>query len=72
MRPLVGRNSVVSILMVVVFPAPFGSEKREYFFLCNVEADVINGCEISEFLTRWLTEIIPRRYLLLQGSLPDK
>ena len=48
MRPLVGRKSVVSILMVVVLPAPFGPQESKYFSLRDLEADVLDGSEIAE------------------------
>ena len=40
--PLVGRSKVVSILMVVVFPAPFGPQEAEDLALGNFERYVVH------------------------------
>src|SRR3984957_18617835 len=59
MRPLVGRNSVVSILMVVVFPAPFGPRKANISPCATSKLMSLTAVKSPNFLTRWLTEIIP-------------
>ena len=46
------------------FPGSVRSEKREYLSLCNVEADVVDGCEISELFDQIADGNHPRRYLL--------
>ena len=46
--PLVGRSSVVSILMVVVLPAPFGPRKAKISPGGDVEFNVIDGHGFAE------------------------
>ena len=48
--PLVGLRTVVSILMVVVFPAPLGPRKRENLALGNGERNMVHRAEIAELL----------------------
>ena len=52
--PLVGRSSVVSILMVVVLPAPLGPRKAKISPCCDVERDVVDGGEVAELLDQVL------------------
>ena len=51
--PLVGASSVVSILMVVVLPAPFGPRKAK-ISPGDVERDVVDGGNVPKFLDELL------------------
>ena len=50
--PLVGRSRVVSILMVVVFPAPFGPEEREDLALLHVKGNIVHSHVVAELFSQ--------------------
>src|SRR5271156_6970505 len=50
------------------FPGTVRSEKGEYLSLCDVETDVINGCEISELSHQMANGNHPRRNLLCRAA----
>ncbi len=58
MRPLVGRRSVVSILMVVVLPAPLGPRKAKISPCATSKLMSLTAVKSPNVLTRLLTEII--------------
>src|SRR5580704_19774811 len=58
MAPLVGRSSVVSILMVVVFPAPFGPRKAKISPSATSNETSFTAVNVPKVLTKWLTRII--------------
>src|ERR1700761_5029043 len=59
MRPLVGRSSVVSILMVVVFPAPLGPRKAKISPCATSKVMSFTALESQKLLPRLRTEIMP-------------
>src|SRR5262249_33910640 len=56
--PLVGGSSVVSILMVVVFPAPFGPRKAKISPLGTSNDTSLTAVKSANFLTRFCTRIM--------------
>ena len=63
--PLVGVRSVVSILMVVVFPAPFGPRKAKISACIDVKGNVIHRGKVAEFLDQVLDS---NHELTLEGN----
>jgi hypothetical protein len=58
MRPLLGRSNVVSILMVVVLPAPLGPRKANISPWATSKLMSLTAVKSPKVLTRWLTEIM--------------
>ena len=56
--PLVGTRSVVSILIVVVFPAPFGPKNANISPFVDLERNIVHGREIAEIFVKFLTSMM--------------
>ena len=64
--PLVGLSRVVSILMVVVLPAPFGPRKAKISPFCTSNETSFTALNSPNFLTRFSTWIMvsdPTKFL---------